>query len=94
MIKSFNNKATEHLWLTGHAFKGFPAAFAKRAIRKLQALSAAVSADKMAVPPGNRLEMLRGNRAGFWSIRINGQWRIVFRFEGQHACDVEIVDYH
>jgi proteic killer suppression protein len=50
--------------------------------------------DALRIPPGNRLEGLRGNRLGQWSIRINDQWRLCFRFEDGHAWDVEVVDYH
>ena len=61
--------------------------------RKLAMLDAARSLEFLRVPPGNRLEKLRGDRAGQYSIRINGQWRICFRWQGD-ALDVEIVDYH
>ena len=62
--------------------------------RKLQMLHFATSADDLRAPPQNRLERLKGDRAGYWSIRINDQWRLCFRFEGAHAYEVEIVDYH
>ncbi len=62
--------------------------------RKLMQLKAATTLDFLRVPPGNRLERLRGDRAGQYSIRINQQWRICFRFENGNAHDVEIVDYH
>ncbi len=64
------------------------------AMRKLQQIHAAASLDFLRVPPGNRLEKLSGTRAGQYSIRINDQWRICFRFESGKALDVEIVDYH
>jgi proteic killer suppression protein len=57
-------------------------------------LAAAVQIADLAVPPGNRLEKLKGDRAGQWSIAINMQWRICFRWEAGHAYDVEVVDYH
>jgi proteic killer suppression protein len=57
-------------------------------------LAAAVQIGDLAVPPGNRLEKLKGDCAGQWSIAINMQWRICFRWESGHAYDVEIVDYH
>ena len=66
----------------------------KVALRKLRMLDAAVRLDDLRVPPGNRLEGLRGDRAGQHSIRVNDQWRICFRWRGGDACDVEIVDYH
>lgn len=57
-------------------------------------LHAAAHVDDLRAPPGNRLEKLSGDRAGYWSIRINQQWRLVFRFDGQDAINVSIVDYH
>jgi len=62
--------------------------------RKLQMLNRATRLDDLRVPPNNRLEALVGDRVGFFSIRINDQWRICFRFEAGNAFDVEIVDYH
>jgi proteic killer suppression protein len=62
--------------------------------RKLRALDAAVAVRDLAEPPGNRLEKLRGNRAGQWSIRINDQWRICFIWNEDGAHEVEVVDYH
>ncbi|AKC71492.1 type II toxin-antitoxin system RelE/ParE family toxin [Pandoraea oxalativorans] len=64
------------------------------AMRKLQQLHAAMTLGFLRVPPGNRLEALRGKRLGQYSIRINDQWRLCFRFEAGTAFDVEIVDYH
>jgi toxin HigB-1 len=64
------------------------------ALRKLRILDAAMSLSDLRVPPGNRLERLRGDRAGHHSIRINDQWRICFRWKEGDAYDVEIVDYH
>jgi proteic killer suppression protein len=64
------------------------------ALRKLAQVNAAVTLDFLRIPPGNRLERLSGDRDGQWSIRINDQWRVCFRFESNHALDVEIVDYH
>lgn len=64
------------------------------ALRKLRMLDAATSIDDLRVPPGNRLERLRGDRAGQYSIRVNRQWRICFRWDTGDAHDVEIVDYH
>ncbi|MEW6132408.1 MAG: type II toxin-antitoxin system RelE/ParE family toxin [Pseudomonadota bacterium] len=62
--------------------------------RKLEQLEWSATLDDLRVPPNNRLELLKGNRAGQYSIRINGQWRICFRFKDGQAFDVEIVDYH
>ena len=64
------------------------------ALRKLTYLHSARKTEDLRVPPGNRLEKLKGNRAGRWSIRINDQWRICFVFKGEDAYEVEIVDYH
>ncbi|MGQ0750351.1 MAG: type II toxin-antitoxin system RelE/ParE family toxin [Betaproteobacteria bacterium] len=65
-----------------------------RAAMRLTQLHAATRIDDLRLPPSNRLEALKGDRKGQWSIRINDQWRVCFRFEGGHALDVEIVDYH
>ncbi len=61
---------------------------------RLTQLDAATSVEDLRIPPSNRLEALRGDRKGQWSIRISGQWRICFRFEGGDAFNVKIVDYH
>ena len=92
MILSFADKATAQFARLERvrAFAGFERA----ALRKLAMLEAAVVIEDLRVPPGNRLEALRGDRAGFWSIRINDQWRLVFRWEMDGAYDVEICDYH
>jgi len=68
--------------------------FQRVAERKLAQLHAAVTIEFLRSPPGNHLEALKGDRAGQWSIRINQQWRVCFRFEDGNAFDVEIVDYH
>ncbi len=91
MIKSFRDRDTERLF-NDFAVGRF-GAFERIARRKLQLLDMATRLDELRVPPGNRLEALRGNRAGQHSIRINDQWRICFRWDGD-AQDVEIVDYH
>ncbi len=57
-------------------------------------LNRAAKADDLRIPPNNRLEQLKGDREGVWSVRVNDQWRVCFRFEGGNAYDVEIVDYH
>lgn len=71
-----------------------PAALHQKAIDKLTLLDAAMSLDQLHIPPGNRLEALRGNRSGQHSIRINDRYRICFRWTDTGAIDVEIVDYH
>ena len=64
------------------------------ALRKLALLNRAENPEDLRIPPNNKLEQLKRDRIGQWSIRINDQWRVCFRFEGGHAYDVEIVDYH
>jgi proteic killer suppression protein len=92
MITSFKDDETRRLHETGSSarFSGI----ARVALRKLIQLDAAGQLSDLRVPPGNRLEALKGNRAGRHSIRINDQWRICFRWEGADACEVEICDYH
>lgn len=63
-------------------------------MRKLAMLNRVVDVNELRIPPNNRLERLKGNRAGQWSIRVNDQWRVCFRFKEGRAFDVEIVDYH
>ena len=64
------------------------------ALRKLAMLNRAEKPEDLRIPPNNKLEQLKRDRMGQWSILINDQWRVCFRFEASHACDVEIVDYH
>lgn len=93
MIRSFRNKETERIW-DGQRSRGLPGDIQDRALRKLRQIDASRSLEDLRNPPGNRLEALKTDRAGQWSIRINEQWRICFRwFEGD-AHDVEIADYH
>jgi proteic killer suppression protein len=92
MIRSFRCDDTEAL-ARGDPVRRF-AAIAVVARRKLRQLEIAGRLDDLRVPPGNRLEALKGDRAGQYSIRINDQWRICFRWVEAAADDVEIVDYH
>jgi len=92
MIKTLHCRDTQALF-EGKCPRKFKA-FANVAERKLQMLDDAYSLEDLRVPPGNRLEALRGDRKGQWSIRINDQWRVCFRFEEGNALDAEIVDYH
>ncbi len=93
MIKSFCDKETARFWETGQS-KRFPSTVKERARDKLQMLHATVAVENLRVPPSNALEKLSGDRKGFWSIRINKQYRIVFSFVAGDAYDVGIVDYH
>jgi toxin HigB-1 len=93
MIKTFADRRTQELYLTGKA-KRFPADVVNRAVRKLEYVDLATNLDDLKVPPGNRLHQLEGDRKGQHSISVNDQWRICFRFVDGDAYDVEICDYH
>jgi len=93
MIKTFADRRTHELYTTGKA-RRFLADVAKRAVRKLEYVDLAARLDDLKVPPGNRLHALEGNRKGQYSISINDQWRICFRFVEGDAYDVEVCDYH
>ena len=93
MIKTFADKRTQDLYLTGQA-KRFPPDVAHRAARKLEYVDLATCLDDLKVPPGNRLHRLASEREGQYAIAINDQWRICFRFEDGDAYDVEVCDYH
>jgi proteic killer suppression protein len=92
MIVTFRSKQAERLFKRD-AVKGF-ASIQRVALRKLQQLHFATQLSDLAAPPGNRLEPLKGDRAGQFSIRVNDQWRICFVWRDGNAYDVEIVDYH
>jgi proteic killer suppression protein len=95
MIRSFKGRFAEAILAERQIPKGFPPqSLAKVARRKLVQVNNAVVLNDLAVPPGNRLEPLKGNLVGKHSIRINDQWRIVFRWTDAGPEDVEIVDYH
>jgi proteic killer suppression protein len=93
VIKSFVNAATERLWRRERVPSLDPR-IERVALRKLRQLSAAEVLDDLRVPPGNRLERLKGDRAGQHSIRINDQWRICFVWTDAGSEEVEIIDYH
>jgi proteic killer suppression protein len=93
VIKSFASDETEKLW-QGTRSRRLPPDIQKRALMKLQLIDAAVELAFLRLPPGNRLEPLRGDRSGQHSIRINDQWRICFVWTGTDAEQVEIADYH
>ena len=92
MIKTFKCKDAEKLF-NDFSVKRFRR-ISRAARIKLEILNAAISLQSLRVPPGNRLEQLKGNREGQYGIRINDQWRICFVWTGENAIDVEIVDYH
>ncbi len=93
MIKSFADRQTQEPYLTGKA-RRVPPDVAKRAGRKMEQVNAAARIEDLKVPPGNRLHPLAGDREGQFSISVNDQWRICFRFEDGDAFDVEFCDYH
>ena len=93
MIRSFGDKVTGKIFSLGFSRK-IPREIQERAYHKLVAIHEAEALENLRTPPGNRLEPLRGEMEGLHSIRINNQWRIVFRWEGKDAHDVKITDYH
>jgi len=93
MIRTFATKETAAVF-ANERVRRLPPNILQAARRKLAQLHNIASIEELRVPPGNRIEKLSGDRDGFWSIRINDQWRICFRFEAGDAYDVEIVDYH
>ena len=96
MIVSFGDKATAALYHGEHGkpARKFPRDITRAAVRKLDALNAAVELRDLRSPPGNRLETLRGDLAGCYSVRVNDQWRVVFRWLDGDAHDVRVIDYH
>jgi toxin HigB-1 len=92
MIQSFADEDTETVYLTGKNRRW--GKIARVAARRLQAIDFASAIEDLVNPPGNRLETLKGDRKGWWSIRVNDQFRVCFRWDGKDAWDVGIVDYH
>lgn len=93
MIRNFAGKETEKIW-NGQMSRRLPGNIQSIARRKLRYLNNAASLDDLRIPPANRLEALKGDRRGQYSIRINDQWRICFVWKDGDAHDVEILDYH
>ena len=93
MIRSFASREAQRIW-DGERSRRLPADIQAAALRKLRILNRVTRLEQLRAPPGNRLEALQGDRAGQHSIRINGQWRICFRWRDGDADDVEICDYH
>lgn len=96
MIRSIADKATQDIYdgVNSRYARMLPRDLHGKARRLLDQINAAPTLEFLRIPPSNRLEKLHGNRAGYWSLRINQQWRIVFRWEGNDALNVQIVDYH
>lgn len=93
MIRSFGDSDTERFYTSGKA-RRLPTEIRSRGAKRLIQLNAATGIEDLRLPPSNQLEALKGKRNGQWSIRINSQWRVCFRFDKGDAFDVEIVDYH
>ena len=93
MIVSFGSKVTEKIW-EGERVKKLPLEIQQVGRRKLRMLNNSRDVNDLRIPPSNRLEKLKGNKKGFYSIRINNQWRIIFKWENNHSLEVEILDYH
>lgn len=96
MIRTIKGKTTQDIYdgINSRQARRIPREIHDKAARLLDQIDAAPSLDFLRVPPSNRLEKLRGDWAGYWSLRINDQWRIIFRWENSDALDVEIIDYH
>lgn len=93
MIKSFAGNETEKIW-NGFQSRKLPIEIQNVARRKLRMLNSSLNLNDLRIPPANHLEKLTGNLTGLYSIRINRQWRIIFKWENDNAIEVEIVDYH
>ena len=93
MIQSFKNKFTEKVW-NQTISKSMPVEVQNIGLRKLIMLNSSIDVNDLRIPPSNHLEKLKGDRYGQYSIRINNQWRVCFRWENGNAFEVEIVDYH
>ena len=93
MIRSFKSKETAKVW-NGVRSSKLPLAVQKVGRRKLRMLNNSIDINDLRIPPSNRLEKLSGNFAGFYSIRINDQWRIIFKWSQGHSSEVQIIDYH
>jgi toxin HigB-1 len=93
MIISFGNKETERIWLGGRV-KKIPPQVQEVGRRKLRMINNSVDIADLRIPPANRLEKLSGKLKSFYSIRINDQWRIIFKWSAGNASEVEIIDYH
>ncbi len=93
MIISFGSKETERIW-NGELVKRFSQEIQQVGRRKLRMLNNSQNITDLKIPPSNKLKKLKGNLKNFYSIRINDQWRIIFKFKNGNALEVEIIDYH
>lgn len=93
MIRSFGNKETQKIW-EGVRVKWLSVALQEVARRKLRMLNSSHSLLDLQIPPSNRLEKLKGDLRGYYSIRVNDQWRIIFKWENGNAENVTLIDYH
>jgi toxin HigB-1 len=96
LIISFGNQATSDFFngINSRESRKIPSEITKNALKKLDVLNAVEELDELRVPHGNRLEALKGNLKGFYSIRINSQWRIIFQWDNGNVKQVQIIDYH
>jgi proteic killer suppression protein len=96
MLKNLADKTTQDIYdgINSRQARKLPRELHDKAQRLLDQINATPTLDTLRIPPSNRLEKLKGDRAGFWSLRINDQWRIVFRWQDQNALDVQVIDYH
>ena len=93
MLRSFGSKETEKIWNGIRSTKN-PPEIQKIGRRKLRMINNSIDLNDLRIPPSNRLEKLSGQKKGYYSIRINDQWRIMFKWQAGHAYEVEIIDYH
>jgi proteic killer suppression protein len=93
MIVSFGDKTTQKIW-DGEWVKGFSTDIQETARRKLRMLNNSFDIKDLMIPPSSRLEKLKGNLKDFYSIRVNDQWRLIFKWENGNAVSVELIDYH
>jgi proteic killer suppression protein len=96
MLKNLADKTTQDIYdaINSRQARKISRELHDKVRRLLDPINATTTLDMLRIPPSNRLEKLKGDRAGFWSLRINDQWRIVFRWQGQDALDVQVTDYH
>jgi len=96
VIRSFSTKTAQDIYdgVNSRYARKIPGELHTKIQRLLDQINAVTKVDTLKMPPGNHLEKLSGNLKGFWSLRINDQWRIIFRWEEGDALDIDIIDYH